>query len=991
MSRRLAPLRRSLDVMPSPVEDRPGLLLRDPFGYTGRGGDHPAAARAVPAVLRRRARGGGPRRRALPRDRRRCGAGLRLAPRRDAGRQRLPRGRGARAPAATRATAPSPRRARREPSHAGRGLPGRRRRSSRALLDGWLRPRRADEPRRRRACSRSPRRTSASRAASARTPPRTRALPADAGERTFVVLGTSHYGAPERFGLTRKPYVTPFGAARTDTALVDRLVAAAGGAAVRRGLLPRGRALDRVPGGLPPAPASAPAVRDRAGPVRAVRRAPRRGRAARRTTPASRASSTRSRSSHAREGRRLAVGARGRHGARRPPLRGRPRGARRARGRSPRWRSATAGGSRRSLAGDADGFWERGPRERGRPQVVRGLAALRVPEGDRPRRGALLRYEQWNIDPASVVSFAALAFGRGDAGAGRGRRRMKGRSDAGRARRARARRSRRRGGGGGEEPAGRPRRPLRRVVAGRADRARRGRRADPAAAHRICARASTSCARRRSRRSIAQALLARRRRRAGVSARGAREGGGGGQGGRQRGRGEGLLRGEQGPLRLDAGGGGAQADQGGPRPAARRASGAPRSRASCGRSTTCKVLLEPYRVPVELGDAPVRGNAKRAGHRSSSSRTSSARTACARGRPSRACARSTATRCAGCSATSRSSFHEQAEKAGEAAACAGDQGKFWEMHDQLWANATKLEVARPQGARRRARPRRGRLRRSASTPGRHAGVVERDLEAGQGYGVSGTPAFFVNGRPLVGAQPFEAFQQVIDDELQRAGPRRRAAAAVSAGDGPPAAGCCAGRSASRRSRRRASRTRATRSTASATRSCASSRSRWPAAARAPPRTRRGSRSPREASVPDAEGGRARGRLPRRRAAARARGAHRRLDASRAAGRTSATRPAGVAERETREESGYAVRARKLIAVFDKSRHEHPPSLYYTYKMLVLCDLVGGEARESHETDGVGFFRARSAARRSTSSARRRGRSRSAFAHPPTPTLPTDFD
>src|SRR5205085_4887444 len=42
-------------------------------------------------------------------------------------------------------------------------------------------------------------------------------------DRTFVVLGTSHYGEPECFGLTRKPYVTPFGAANTDTDLVDRL------------------------------------------------------------------------------------------------------------------------------------------------------------------------------------------------------------------------------------------------------------------------------------------------------------------------------------------------------------------------------------------------------------------------------------------------------------------------------------------------------------------------------------------------------------------------------------------------------------------------------------------------------------------------------------------------------------------------------------------------------------------------------------------------
>ena len=46
-------------------------------------------------------------------------------------------------------------------------------------------------------------------------------------DRTFVVLGTSHYGEPDRFGLTRKPFVTPFGEAVTDTALVDELAHAA--------------------------------------------------------------------------------------------------------------------------------------------------------------------------------------------------------------------------------------------------------------------------------------------------------------------------------------------------------------------------------------------------------------------------------------------------------------------------------------------------------------------------------------------------------------------------------------------------------------------------------------------------------------------------------------------------------------------------------------------------------------------------------------------
>jgi AmmeMemoRadiSam system protein B len=55
-----------------------------------------------------------------------------------------------------------------------------------------------------------------------------RALGPELRDRTFVVLGTSHYGEPERFGLTRKPFATPYGTARTDTALVDRLEAAGG-------------------------------------------------------------------------------------------------------------------------------------------------------------------------------------------------------------------------------------------------------------------------------------------------------------------------------------------------------------------------------------------------------------------------------------------------------------------------------------------------------------------------------------------------------------------------------------------------------------------------------------------------------------------------------------------------------------------------------------------------------------------------------------------
>jgi AmmeMemoRadiSam system protein B len=57
-----------------------------------------------------------------------------------------------------------------------------------------------------------------------------RRLTPDLGERTFVILGTSHYGTPDRFGLTRKPYVTPWGAAETDRRRVDWLAERAGDA-----------------------------------------------------------------------------------------------------------------------------------------------------------------------------------------------------------------------------------------------------------------------------------------------------------------------------------------------------------------------------------------------------------------------------------------------------------------------------------------------------------------------------------------------------------------------------------------------------------------------------------------------------------------------------------------------------------------------------------------------------------------------------------------
>ena len=179
-----------------------------------------------------------------------------------------------------------------------------------------------------------------------------------------------------------------------------------------------------------------------------------------------------------------------------------------------------------------------------------------------------------------------------------------------------------------------------------------------------------------------------------------------------------------------------------------------------------KILLEPFRVAITLGDAPVRGAATAPVTVLEFSDFQCPY--CVRSRPVVAKIREAyGDKVRWAFRHYPLSFHERAQKAGEAAACAGDQGRFWEMHDRLWDNAGKLAVpdlkahAAALGLDTAAFDR-------CLDSGTHAGLVARDEETGQGYGVSGTPAFFVNGRPLVGAQPFEAFQQVIDEELARA-------------------------------------------------------------------------------------------------------------------------------------------------------------------------------------------------------------------------------
>ena len=66
-------------------------------------------------------------------------------------------------------------------------------------------------------------------------------------------------------------------------------------------------------------------------------------------------------------------------------------------------------------------------------------------------------------------------------------------------------------------------------------------------------------------------------------------------------------------------------------------------------------------------------------------------------------------------------------------------------------------------------------------------------------------------------------------------------------------------------------------------------------------------------------------------------------------------PSKSAVREVWEESGYEVRATRLLAAYDRARHDHPPHLYTIYKLFFLCEITGGEAKSTFETDGVDYF------------------------------------
>lgn len=122
-----------------------------------------------------------------------------------------------------------------------------------------------------------------------------------------------------------------------------------------------------------------------------------------------------------------------------------------------------------------------------------------------------------------------------------------------------------------------------------------------------------------------------------------------------------------------------------------------------------------------------------------------------------------------------SQIHPGAMPAAEGAECAGDQDRYWDMHDVVFAEQARQGQGTVEFGV--ADIKKWAAEIGLNMPafnecldsGKYRQEVEKDYADGANAGVSGTPATFINGRLVTGAQPFAAFKQIIDEELSKAG------------------------------------------------------------------------------------------------------------------------------------------------------------------------------------------------------------------------------
>ncbi len=112
------------------------------------------------------------------------------------------------------------------------------------------------------------------------------------------------------------------------------------------------------------------------------------------------------------------------------------------------------------------------------------------------------------------------------------------------------------------------------------------------------------------------------------------------------------------------------------------------------------------------------------------------------------------------------SIHPYAQKAAEAAECAGEQGKFWEMHDKLFANQEVLDVDSLKSYTKALGLNESQFNQCLDS-GKYTAKIAQQAQEAQAAGVTGTPGTFVNDQLVKGAYPFETFKQIIDGLLAK--------------------------------------------------------------------------------------------------------------------------------------------------------------------------------------------------------------------------------
>ncbi len=111
-------------------------------------------------------------------------------------------------------------------------------------------------------------------------------------------------------------------------------------------------------------------------------------------------------------------------------------------------------------------------------------------------------------------------------------------------------------------------------------------------------------------------------------------------------------------------------------------------------------------------------------------------------------------------------YHKEAQKAAEAAECAGDQNKFWQMNEKLFANQDDLSVEKIKGIAKEISLDTKKFN-SCLDSGKYEEKVKNQKKEGEEFGISGTPFFFINNQVINGAQPYEEFKKVVEKELEK--------------------------------------------------------------------------------------------------------------------------------------------------------------------------------------------------------------------------------